>query len=121
MMIPGIVSGRGSWEPLLFCPVGKPSPLRKNPQEPKAGLVHLDVDAASAPPADVALDLFHLGRGGTAGLGQAKERGLGAHRHPLGNKGVAISGEAVDAPVSLFWKLSRMCMMAVSIACVGSA
>jgi hypothetical protein len=28
-----------------FLSGGKPSPLRKNPQEPKPGLVHLDVDA----------------------------------------------------------------------------
>jgi hypothetical protein len=33
-----------------------------------------------------------------ARLEQPQECLLGAHRHPLGNKGLAIRGQAVDAP-----------------------
>jgi hypothetical protein len=62
--------------------------------------VFVDVDEGAAPPLllHVALDLIHLDRSGTAGLEQPQERLLSAHRHPLGNKGLAICGQAVDAP-----------------------
>jgi hypothetical protein len=36
--------------------------------------------------------------GGTAGLEQPQECLLGAHRHPLGDQGLAIRGHVVDAP-----------------------
>ena len=73
------------------------SRLRQDAQESPADFVYRDECTAPALLLHVTLDFVELGRGGTAGLEQPHERLVGAHRHPLGNKGLAISGEAVDA------------------------
>jgi hypothetical protein len=52
----------------------------------------------ATPSTDVTLDLLHVGRSGAAGLEEAEERLLGADGYPLGDEGLAIRGQAVDAP-----------------------
>jgi hypothetical protein len=82
--------------PIFFLRVR--SRLRQDAQQPALNFVHFDESGAPAPPLDVSLDFFQLPGGCPAGFKQAQERLLGAHRHPLGNKGPAISSQAVDAP-----------------------
>ena len=74
--------------------------LQQDAQQPATDFVDFDELTAPAPPPDVALDLFHLSRGGTACLEESLERLLRVHHDPVGNKGFAIGGEAVDAPVA---------------------
>jgi hypothetical protein len=90
-MLPFFVA-RITWRKVgisLLCP---------DAEEPTASFVDINEYGPPAPSRDVALDLVHLGRGCPAGLEQAQERLVGPHGDPPGDRGLAIRGQAVDAP-----------------------